>query len=497
MSVFKNAGEAYASFRKDGLSSAKARSKAAKTFGIDEDSVKKSYSRHKELHTLPKEAPSQVLSFEEEECVVAYCVISSGMSRPVTVPELRTYVSKNYREVGSTWPYRFVKRHGDRLVRIREQILVGSKDPAVNKNIVNDMDRFARAWPDFVKSNGITAAQVITFDETLLNSQALNARSIGSKKEAYHKTAGDVFSMSGSLTLFVSASGRHVLSLYCLKPSKGTKGPPSALLHDFPHLLRSTVNRAYCFSQNGYVTEEILKNAQKKCCEILRNGPDDAKTLVFLCDQLDVHKKTEVIEELLDNGCRLFSLVAGATELLAPLDKITFGVFKKVLKEKLRTANMNMSILAQQNKGYSRKDFFWDAVYEAEVEAIRTETTRKAFEVTGIWPPDSDIIKSCLESVNVSTISPVEDQVKTLGDKLIQHVKAREEDAFAALDRVNNRKRKVSLGEDGSAVFTDVEIIEDNKRKAIAREKMKKEAASKRKKRKVSDENLPDSCIVM
>jgi hypothetical protein len=499
MSEFLNAAECYSAHRARGLPAQEARKKTALIFNISEEAVRKSYNRHKEYHTFQETPPRRALTYEEEETVVAFCIIHAAISLPLSCPDLQAYVSKNYVEVGDKWPHRFLERQKERLSLVREQILVNSKDPVSNKLILRDVDRFASAWPEFVKTEKLSPDQVITFDETLLNRQPVNARSIKSKKSRYNKTRGDRFESGGSLTIFVNAAGRHILSLYCIKRGKSLRNPPKAILYDLPYYTRSSVHRAYCYTINGYITEAILKNAQQKVCDLLEKSPTKGKLLVFLCDQLEVHKKKNVIDNLYHNGCRLFLLVGGATEVLAPLDKISFGVFKKKSGQLLRKANATMAILDRMGKKFFRSKFFWQATYDAEEATIKEGTTRNAFRTTGIWPPNSKVIKSCFESMSLDSILPVPENEKTLADKIVERIHVEEKNALSELDRVNNKKRKVAIGEDGSAVFLDRDIILDIERQELSRKKVKVEKIPHRKKSDSVDLRDPDvekNCLV-
>jgi hypothetical protein len=130
---------------------------------------------------------------------------------------------------------------------------------------------------------------------------------------------------------------------------------------------------------------------------------------------------------------------------------------------------------------------------------LKKRQSRNAFRTTGIWPPNSKVIKSCFESMSLDSILPVPENEKTLADKIVERIHVEEKNALSELDRVNNKKRKVAIGEDGSAVFLDRDIILDIERQELSRKKVKVEKIPHRKKSDSVDLRDPDvekNCLV-
>ena len=257
----------------------------------------------------------------------------------------------------------------------------------VSDGILADCAAFCRDLKAASEHFKMTADNVINYDETRVmvgKSGEYRLERVGKERGQVRK---DKAKTLGSLLTFASAAGHVLMSVWIIKGKKRADMDKALLGADFciadtKYELRSDVPRYYAFTESGYSNKHVHKSAIETFCKIwqLRHP---GMHCYLLGDQLDCHKKTNIIKAALEKDVFMWLLPANTSHFLQPLDHAVFGLFKK----KIGTAHVGVRLRGDETSSDALKGLYGVA-YDAERSALMPRVIKKAFKATGIYPLD-------------------------------------------------------------------------------------------------------------
>lgn len=119
---------------------------------------------------------------------------------------------------------------------------------------------------------------------------------------------------------------------------------------------------------------------------------------MIIFDRHSAHLSPDSIVTLLENNIQPLLLPAHMTHVMQPLDDVPFATFKRILAE------MKREQTAQHVQRRERpNNIIQQVVVEAFTASFTENVIRSAFERTGIWPLNENMILECAKEVLPST----------------------------------------------------------------------------------------------
>lgn len=180
--------------------------------------------------------------------------------------------------------------------------------------------------------------------------------------------------------------------------------------------LRGSWSR-FAVSDNGWTDRDIAVQWMKKDFDPMTcEKAGDERRALFM-DGHDSHFSKELLEYAKSRNIEIFSYPPHCTHALQGLDVACFARMKECWKRRIDEFE------SDHRRGVNKEDFV-GVFSQAFLEAFTKETVLAAFEKTGIWPFNADIISlsQMQPSLTTSTqggfaipqISPVREVIKWL-----------------------------------------------------------------------------------
>jgi len=430
---------------------------AAVYYGIPRSTLR---SKIKGRHS--KSAGGQtVLSTEEEEMFVNYCLKMSQFGFPVDTFDLRLivkmYLERQGRKVvkfrnnfpGFDWSLSFMKRHRELTVRFASNIK--RKRAGVGDKTINE-------YFDHLSSEleGVPPGNIWNYDETNLTDDPGKKRVITKRGIKYPERVINSTKTATSLMFCGSASG-EVLPPYVVYKAE-------AIWSTWTE--HGPVGARYNRSKSGWF-DTVCFEDWFMCLLLPRLKKLDGKKVV-IGDNLSSHINVAVLEACNKYNIAFIALPANSSHLTQPLDVAYFRPMKTVWRCILRE---------WKESGRGRKlpslpkDQFPQLLKKLvrKMEDKDAENLKSGFRKTGIYPLDR---KQVLGRIPGSSSDPAEAVSASFIEHLVQ-MRGDDEDA-------PRRKRcKVSVTPGKSVTSDDVcDLLESDKNKKSTKKAVKTSAPS-------------------
>lgn len=236
-----------------------------------------------------------------------------------------------------------------------------------------------------------------TVDETLLRATSdgkIEAQIIPKGQKS--GTKGEDASTIGSMTVFTTANGVVPYVYFCMKKSEsqGSYYVPKLrkLIQTRSGLHPDLLGEGHGFSETGLINEEIFRAILENFSKVMKAQFKDllqTHPLVLYADNLRCHCTVDVLEraECLNIHLNMFS--PNSSHFLAPLDNLTFAMFKTSLRNSYSLLDGALSVTNLRHRAP-----LCSVISEAFMKSFCPSTIRQTYQNVGLWPFRPDIIYS-------------------------------------------------------------------------------------------------------
>jgi hypothetical protein len=347
----------------------------AKYFGINETTLRRAIKNGVPSHS----GPTTILTKEEEEQLVGYCLnmqrLGFGLTKSsinYTVLEMIHHTSRKYPFTdsgpGQAWWKRFLHDHPNISFR-KPQALTAARAQKGNPTIIND--HFTKL-EDIIHKYKLTAVQIWNMDETGFNITG-RLQKVLAKKNArqVHKLAPGNSNEHISVCPTISAAGIFIPPLFIYKGKRVINNllegaPPGTVMG---------------FTEKGYMEEKLFRQYLE---HFIQSVPPTRPMLLIL-DGYSSHISLQNIDLCRKNHILLYALPSNTTHILQPCEI----PFRKLKDEYDRASERHRN---NNNGALVTKYIFAKIVGEAYMETYTTQAILNAFKSTGIWPIDRTVI---------------------------------------------------------------------------------------------------------
>jgi hypothetical protein len=272
--------------------------------------------------------------------------------------------------LGDHWIKRFLQRHLE-YRRRRRRALDIEHQRAVDKNVLR---RLFENYKTLVDQHGVQPGDIYNFDETgfligvgrdqwIFTREPRRKIISGSCTNREYITVVEAVSADGFvIPPLIILSGKTILFWWF------------RLLEDDEQV--AVTDTGYI---NGQIAYQWVQHFEKSTQPRMRG-----QYRILICDRYGSHMTYEFVKFCEDHNTLLAFLPPHSSHLLQPLDNGVFNVFKHWHSEAIEAAT------AIGIDKFQKDDF--SGIHEIRAKTFKSSTIKSGFDLTGLWPFDSDRI---------------------------------------------------------------------------------------------------------
>ena len=334
-----------------------------------------------------------IFSEEEEDALVAACVIYSRQGTPLTVKAFIILASRfaGYREgqfLSYQFAHDFIERKSLYLCMKHGKQTSPTRCMETMQQLTENFDRLIEKYSE---KNIINSNNIVVFDETKVGDVPSLPLCIGESRDSGGKNVNFVEIQEATLgcyILFSMPDGQTSFRVFIFKNDKIEKGvPPSIVYTPADEIgLRRDPLRLFLQSKTGFLTLELFEYIMEeftKFWNITRPGLH----CFLICDNLRSHHNNEVFRKEFLNGIHMFYIMPGSSHWFQVHDQLPFANLKKNMTDQKNAISPIFSLPHQE-----RRKLLMAIFYDSERKAFAGNIVRRSFADVGLWPFNPDRI---------------------------------------------------------------------------------------------------------
>lgn len=373
-------------------------SKIAEDFGVDTGSLCRKVHRHFQPRPFKAKTNGHQLMTDHQEEILVGIILGlhksvnglTGHQIMVLADALLFQDDPNAPKVSSGWLQSFLSRHDKQIgKRIGKP---SDKDIDMN-SMLDDLHTWSRTMEKQLAGIHQTPALVFNADETRATPRTQNVHLYGSKDTTEMQDLCSYESNLFTIITFVSAAGNVAMSCYIFKDANEdeNKGTDAPILERAPYQTRSTRDWPTFFAKtdSGYMNASLwveLLHEFAKVIKPLRGVAGDLPVVLWV-DGASMHKQTDDLVELQEDGIHTLFFPSNTSHFIQPLDGAPFANFKNALSRALREA-----WTANKLSGNRVPIEVATITYHVERNCFSSESLIHSFKTRGIYPFDPLLI---------------------------------------------------------------------------------------------------------
>jgi hypothetical protein len=330
-----------------------------------------------------------LLSKEEEGKLCAILFAISACKAPVRLACVSPLVKSLFGlEVTRTWVYKFVKRHKDKLRVKRSQIIPKAY---TDKELVVHMDRWITGYQALLSEYKFGPEQIVCYDEIALLLDHQNKNVVVGVGQSADIVGGKTPAL-GTVLPFVNAAGKLMAVYFIMQCPSGKSEFKITVPNDPPN----NVHIGFAYNETGRVNNDLMAQIMRDFMSVY-----SGKRLLFLADQYESHKTTEILEAIDANKMFLMLLVANLSYKHNPIDREINANFRKKWRAEWAQALWDIAMV-----GGTMADQFYATMFETVWQCYTGDVVVKSFITSGIWPCCPETLKKHASDACGGTIPP-------------------------------------------------------------------------------------------
>ena len=362
---------------------------------------KKGKGRGKNRNSQGKRGKA-ILNLEEETALVTLIKQASLMNHALAKQDIIKYVKRNHKFNHKKWNSQawlksFLARNNDVL---KDKSLKIISQGRVQPSSIESMEEFIESVKQKSETFNMQDNNIVNVDEFQLKISGYTAgrRRITAVRPSGHihkQVATDVRGgCVGSLISFICAEGTLLYSALCLKPDGKVRSKGQELYYIESDAIEEQgagtrqrpIPQMRIYTPTGMIDGETWEIIYSGFLEHMNNTDPGKEYLVYM-DNLPQHTNLNTIEKGLKQGVDSMFLPKGTSQFSQPSDNIPFGSMRKII-------NREGSLTMGKNINHEKLNvIIRDIVPKAMAKSFKPNQIKHAFEETGIYPFNEDILR--------------------------------------------------------------------------------------------------------